>query len=130
MNQENKICRLETINPPVGLSLAICEAIHIKARQSAKWHFIALLTLSVSSLASSIYFLLSLWRSFLSSGFYDYISLAVSDAGTLGLFWKQLLVSLAESTPAMTLAIFLAGAEIFVWSGAKTFRTAMVLKTI
>lgn len=53
---------------------------------------------------------------FYRTGFYDYLSLAVTDSSTILLSWKEFLLSLADSLPVI--AITFALSVIFTFAGS------------
>ncbi|MES2059713.1 MAG: hypothetical protein V4438_01650 [Patescibacteria group bacterium] len=121
---------LKEINPPQNLAGRICLAIECKARSRARVRFGLLAALSITSITSSVIFFVNLWQSITKTAFYDYLSIVISDTGTISAFWKQLLASLAESVPAFALIIFLAASGVSIMLGVKTFKSAAVLKAI
>jgi accessory gene regulator protein AgrB len=121
---------LSPINPPDDLVAKVISCIHKKSLQKVKVRFGVLVAIAVASLSSCIALSIGLWHSIVQTGFYDYLSLVLSDTSALGSFWKQLLVSLAESLPMLSFASFIAVAGVFVWSGAKVVRNAVTLKAI
>lgn len=120
---------IKHLTPPPELANKILAVIHRLELRAIKVRFAVLFSLSLGSLTLSIYLATTLLKSFASNGFYDYLSLVMTDASVLQSFWRELLVSLAESLPAFTFAVFLSTVGIFVWSGAKTFKNASMLKT-
>lgn len=75
---------------------------------------------SASGLAYSLFYLV---EGFASSPFYNYLSLMFSDSDVLAAYWRELVLSLAESLPLISsivalalLASLLASARVFVQS--------------
>ncbi|MEI6296736.1 MAG: hypothetical protein WCO84_03775 [bacterium] len=46
-------------------------------------------------------------QGFIDSGFYNYFSLVFSDGGTILVFWKEFIISIAESLPVIEITIVL-----------------------
>jgi hypothetical protein len=67
---------------------------------------------------------LSLWAAFLlirslsESGFWNYLSIVVSENVAVISYWRELSFSLVESLPLVGLIIFFATAGSFIWSFA------------
>lgn len=59
---------------------------------------------------------------FYASGFYSYVTLFFDSAARA--YWSDLLLTLAESLPSLALLLLLAATGAFVWSAARTVRTA------
>lgn len=53
------------------------------------------------------------------SNFYQYLSVFVEDSSLIKTFWSELLMSLVESIPALSVAVFLFAFSMFVWSVQK-----------
>lgn len=55
-------------------------------------------------------------REFVGSGFYQYLSLPFYDSGFVMTSWRDFGFALLESLPAMSIAVILASALVFLWS--------------
>ncbi len=130
MAQTTQTFTIDLPQLPTGLSQKICSEISKRSHRNAVINFCSLLLVSIFSFFSTTVFFINLLRSINTSGFYDYLSIVISDAGTIGSFWKQLLASLAQSLPALSLLTFLGALCILLWIGAKTFKSASILKII
>ncbi len=74
---------------------------------------------TVGSAAAFIPVLKMAYSDFAESGFLQFFSLLFSDFGTVAVYWQSFTVSLLETLPAVSLAIFLA--VIFVFLGSLKF---------
>ncbi len=81
--------------------------------------YLKLITLSLMG-GSSLFGLMPAFKilmaNFSQSGFYEYFSLAFSSSGTLIIYWKDFLLLLAESLPAMSMILFLTLILVFLFS--------------
>lgn len=79
----------------------------------------ALLSLAGTAAAAS-----SLFAAFARSGFNDYLSLALSGDAAVYAYWRDLLLSFAESVPFFTVALLLAALGFLVWTSANAVASA------
>jgi hypothetical protein len=126
-NLEMLVGLLEVASPPYSLGDLILKRVTAERKRAAKRQVIFVGTLAAGSFIGIIPILMSLVNSFIQSDAYQYLSLVVSDNVALISFWKEILLSLAESLPLLGLAAFLFTFVIFLWSSAKT---AKDVKTI
>ena len=59
--------------------------------------------IGVLSLGGFVFMSFYLKEQFALSGFFEYVSLAFSDSGAVALYWKEYLLSLADSVPIASL---------------------------
>ncbi len=71
--------------------------------------------LSLTSLAGIIMSVMYVIKAMTVSGAFEYIFLAFSDASSLS-YWKELLLSIAESFPFFEFSVSLAVVGLFFWS--------------
>ena len=112
------------IEPPLNLEASILRKISVARTRAARIHFAFLSTVSLLSLWGIFQTGISLWKSFSQSGFYDYLSLVMSDGATLTTYWKEFALSLVESLPLIGLITLFAIIAMFIWSGTKALRDA------
>ncbi len=118
---------LKFISSPAGLERAVLARLNREQKRQAKIQLVifALVDiLALSGLVASVIYLSSL---FAKSGFIQYLSLIVSDGGLLFSYWRELVLSLAESLPVLGLIAFLFIITVLVWSIAKTIINALVI---
>lgn len=108
------------LKPPVGLRQNIISGIGQVERRRAKVYFFVsagALPFSVIGVVFSGKYLL---QGFYQSGFYHYLSLALTwDSAVFG-YWKELSYSLVETMPILWTIFFVSAVGFFVWSGAGT----------
>ncbi len=99
---------MQAIRPSAGLKKAIISSIRLAERRRARAYFAgaaaALAASSVGVVLSAQYFL----HTFFTSEFYGYATLVLSDSDALASVWKDALIALAESIPALAIAALLA----------------------
>jgi len=91
--------------PESRLSENIFNTIEHKSTQITKLKRFGYLSLSVLSLSGSVLSIKSLIEQSSKLGFYDYLSLAFSDSGVIATYWKEYVLSLADSLPIASLVI-------------------------
>ncbi len=66
---------------------------------------------------TSLVGIIPVWKALLSdltkSGLYEYLSLAFSNGGSAFLYWKELMYSIAESLPTMSIVLSLSITRLF-----------------
>lgn len=90
-------------HPETGLSGDVWRAIEKRQAKSLKIQSLTYSLIGVLSLGGFVVMSLSLKQQFASSGFFNYFSLAFSDGSLLALYWKEYLMSLADSLPVASL---------------------------
>jgi hypothetical protein len=122
-NQETSI--------PKDLVNNIIFSVDQKNHQRSKIKTLSLSFVSIASLALSIPIISELITSFTQSGIYNYFSLIFSDSDIAVMYWKEIIVTLAESIPIISVISLLAILAIFTWSTLKAMSEARkVLITI
>jgi hypothetical protein len=113
---------LREIDPPQGLFSAILARVAYERQHAARLRLAAFGTLtfvSVLMLIPAVQYALS---EFYTSGFYEYASLFF-DSLSRG-YWKELLYSLADSLPSLSLLLLAIIGTALVWSLRHTNRDA------
>lgn len=82
------------------------------------WIYSSLSILSFGALFPSIKMLMA---DFTQSGFYEYLSFAFSDGGTLVSYWKEFALSLIDSLPVVSVVLCLALIFAFLFSIRNAF---------
>ena len=114
------------ISIPKNLVDNIVLRIEKESHKEAKLRAISLSLVSVTSLLISIPIISSLITSFTQSGFYNYLSIIFSDSDVAITYWKEILMSLAESLPVIGITSLFVVMAIFTWS---TIKAASETKT-
>ncbi|MEK7576311.1 MAG: hypothetical protein AAB482_01315 [Patescibacteria group bacterium] len=104
------------IEPPEGLYHRILARIARARLRAARIRLGFLSMTIVGSLAALIPALQYTLQEFTQSGFYQYLSLVLSDGGTLFAHWHEYILTLAESLPLAGITLMLSG--IFVLFGS------------
>lgn len=105
---EQKLQRLfkqAKYQPESRLSGDIWRVINIKERRASllkSWSYGFVGVMSFAFLIPTIF---NLIEQFAQSGFYQYLSLAFSDLGSISLYWKEFMSSLVEAIPATSLML-------------------------
>jgi hypothetical protein len=124
MNEEfkkilNKVDTCE-VSVPAGLADSIILKIDNNAKQQAKLKTLGLGFVSVLSIITSVPIISQIITSFTQSGFYNYLSIIFSDGDVAIVYWKEILLTLAESLPVIAIISLLIVLAIFTWSVLKT----------
>jgi len=104
------------MEPREGLFEEIMGCIRKKRLFYAKCRMAAFFLLFVGSATAFLPVLRIAAVEFSESGFLEFISLLVSDSGVILVSWQNFLLALAESLPAVSLAMLLTVAMIFLRS--------------
>ena len=90
-------------HPESRLSDDIWRAIQIKQAKRLKRESLLYSFIGILSLGGFVFVSFSLKKQFASSGFFEYVSLAFSDSNIIVAYWKEYLLSLADSLPVASL---------------------------
>jgi len=108
---------MNTLKPPDGLFESIVNRIHEERRILVLRRRIILFCLGfVVSAAAFIPAWKWLAADLSNSGFLQFFSLLFSDFKIVATYWQNFLMSLLETVPAMSLAVFLAAVFVFLES--------------
>jgi hypothetical protein len=117
----------ENIKLPQGLLTAVLARVHFEQKRAAKKELVLVGSLTLGSLAAIIPAFSYFISSFIQSSFYQYLSVIFSDGTSVLIYWKEILMSLAESVPFWPIIIFSAVLVVFLWSASRATRDAKVL---
>ena len=98
-----KVFKNATYIPEDRLREDIWRVIEAKNAQIIKWKKLSYMSLSVLSLFGSAFSIKVLIERSTSLGFFKYFSLVFSDSGVIALYWKEYILSLADSLPVASL---------------------------
>lgn len=116
-NQEKQPAHQKTPEAPAGLFNAIMERIKEEQRLLTIRHRITLFSLAAAvSLAICIPALNAARTELAQSGAVQFLSLAFSDPESVFMFWSDFALSILESIPVLSIAIFLAAVFAFLIS--------------
>lgn len=118
------------VEPRPHLCADICHVIVLREKRSRHIKFFGYTIIATISLITIIPASVSLVHQLGQSGFGQYASLAVSDAGALTGYWKQFVVTLAESIPGVSLALVLGTILLLGWSSRNAIQQTKPLSII
>jgi len=98
---------LPEIAPPAGLCGSILALIERKRKRAARIRLAVFSAVAVSSFAALIPTFRGAWEEASRSGASHYLSLLFSDSSTVLLYWREFILTLAESLPVFYASIFL-----------------------
>ncbi len=104
------------VEPRHHLCADICHVILLREKRDRHIKLFGYSIIATISLIAIIPATTSLVHQFGQSGFGQYASLAISDAGALTGYWRQFTVTLVESIPGASLALVLGTVLILGWS--------------
>jgi hypothetical protein len=127
MNSEKslEVCLAE-LPTPEGLYTAVLGRIVLARRRGAAVRLAGLLVVVLGSGAALISALRYAGEEFYDSGFYDYLSLVLSDHTFVLSSWREFSYSLIESLPSLALLMLAACAAAFIWSAWRAMYQAKV----
>jgi len=100
-----KLFKQSLYQPESRLSDDIWRVIENKNIKISKYKKFGYLGVSILSLSGSVFSIKTLIEQSSRFGFYDYLSLAFSDSGVIATYWKEYILTLANSLPVVS-AIF------------------------
>jgi len=107
---ENNLSKLlkESYNKPESrLSGDIWRAIQTKQAKSLKIQSLIYGITGILSLGGFVFMSISVVKEFISSGFFQYVSMAFSGSGLFVTYWREYLLTLADSLPVASLGMLL-----------------------
>ena len=93
--------------PESRLSDDIWAVVKAKNAKTLRVKKLGYFSLGVLSLSGSIFSIKMLIEQFIQLGFFKYLSLIFSDGGIIATYWKEYTLSLIDSLPIASLAVFL-----------------------
>lgn len=104
MNENlSKLLKQAYNHPESRLSDDIWCALQIEQKNHLKRKTLVYSFVGILSLSGFIFMSVYLKKEFSSSGFFEYTSLVFSDGNIISLYWKEYLLSLADSIPVASL---------------------------
>jgi len=98
---------LKLIEPRAGLYAAVMEHIARAERRAARIRTGLFGALALASGAALVPAFQYAAQQFYTSGFYDYLTLIISDRGSVLAYWQQFGLSLIEALPSLALLLLL-----------------------
>jgi len=103
----SKLLKQAYNNPETGLSDYIWRAIQKKQAKRLKIQSLIYGIVGILSLGGFVFMFISIVKEFASSGFFQYVSIAFSSSSLFASYWKEYLLSLADSLPVASLGVLL-----------------------
>lgn len=113
--------------PPKELLDAVLSRVRLEQKRAARREIFLVGSLALGSLVAIIPAISYFLNSLIQSSFYQYLSLVFSDGTSVLTFWKEMIMSLAESLPLLGLVGVLTIVVVFLWSVSRTTRDAKIL---
>ena len=102
--------------PSTDLAENIWQTIMRRNKRQIQFRLWAFACLGIASLGGLVPVFKMLLGDLTQSGFYEYFSLIFSDGGSIVSYWKELVLSLAESLPVMSIIFALSLVFVFFLS--------------
>ncbi len=117
---------LHSVEPAPGLYQAIMLRINAAKRRAARVRTSIFGTLALASGLLLVPAMQYAGEQFYASGFYDYLTLIISDRGFVLTYWQQFMLSLLESLPSLALLLILPLVFALVYSLRRVMQTSRV----
>lgn len=123
MNKE-----IGTINVrlPENLFEGIMLKVEREQKRALRRHFVVRTFLAVASFIALVPAFLYVEKAFAASGFYDFVSLALTDNVAFTAYWKDFVLSVAESLPLIGITACLSAFAVLVWSSVEAFQDGRI----
>ena len=115
---------LQTVEPPQGLYAAVIARIELAKRRAAQLRTGAFAIVALISSAVLVPVVQYTASQLYTSGFYDYLSLMLSDHSLVFAYWREFGLSLLESLPSLALLLLLPIAAALAWSLTRLVKNA------
>ena len=100
-----KLFKQASYQPESRLSGDVLCFIESKSSRRIKLKRLVYLSASALSLSGSVISIVSLIDKLGRAGFYDYFSLAFSDSGVVASYWKEYILTIADSLPVVSIIL-------------------------
>ncbi len=122
--QDNALyASLPLLEAPQGLYAAVMARIDAAERRAARIATAVFGFVALASAAALVPVAQYTLQQFYASGFYDYLSLALSDHSLALTYWREFGLSLVESLPSLALLMLIPVAGVLLWSLRRVVRT-------
>lgn len=112
--------RIDFVSLPVNLEKIVLMRLDKEQKRMIKVHLFIFGLVDVLAFAGLVASLFNITRLLATSGFGQYLSLIFSDSGAVVYYWQELVMTLAESLPALGVIVLLSTLGVLVWSLVKT----------
>jgi hypothetical protein len=103
----SKLLKQAKNHPGTGLPDDIWRSIQTKQTKSLKIQSLVYGIAGILSLGGFVFMSIYVVKEFISSGFFQYVSVAFSGGGLFATYWKEYLLTLADSLPVASLGAML-----------------------
>ena len=114
---------IKEVEAPRELYTRVLESVRITKLLAARVSMIIFGSIMLVSGATLVPAISYAMREFYASGFYDYLSLLISDHGVVFSSWQTFSLLLLESLPSLAILILLVCTVAFVWSVSRVPRS-------
>jgi len=119
--------KIQYFKPNVNLLGMVLVRIEKEKKREAKIHLYYTSALGLSSILFLVPALKYFIADFSASGFGNYFSLLYSDGGTVLSFWKELVITLAESIPVLSSIIILGLVMTLLYVGKSVLQNTKII---
>lgn len=120
---------LNKIEAPENLGEKILTRISIEERRKAEWRLAFSVPLAIASSIGVVFAFQYAAQEVAQSGFYQYLSIVLSDEGAAVTYWKELSMLLAESAPILGTAALLGAVLVLLGSLRSAVKNAQTVFT-
>lgn len=114
---------LQTVEPRSGLYGAVMQRIALARQRSARVRTALFSVLALASATLLVPAAQYAAEQFYASGFYDYLTLIISDRGFVLAYWQQFSLSLVESLPSLALLLLVPIVVALIYSLRRIVQT-------
>ncbi|HVZ75874.1 MAG TPA: hypothetical protein VG934_01220 [Candidatus Paceibacterota bacterium] len=119
--------QIRELDAPQGLLEKTLARLSLAARRRARLSFALHGAFAAASFLALLPALAYAGQQFAASGFSSYLSLIFSDSGVAATYWRELLLSLADSLPSLALIAVLVPLCVFIWAVIAIPRSARTM---
>lgn len=126
----SKLMKQAYNQPETGLSADIWRAIEVRQTKNLKIKSLSYGVIGILSLGGFVLMTVSVVKQFAYSGFFDYASLVFSDSGLIATYWREYLLSLADSLPVASLGVaffLLFSMLVSIKKGIKQYKSQLLV---
>ncbi len=114
---------IKEVEAPRGLYASVLESTRLAKLHAARVSMILFSSMALISGAALVPAISYVLREFYASGFYDYLSLLISDHNVVFSSWQTFSLLLLESLPSLAILILLVCVVAFIWSASRVPRS-------
>ena len=115
------------VSLPPELFSSVLVRVRLEQKRAARKELAFVGTLALGSATSAIPITTSIFSSLSQTSFYQFLVLIFSDGLDMLTYWREILMSLAESLPIFSITIFMTVLVVLLWSVARTARDIKIV---